>query len=142
MKDKFIKYFKDICLRTNKLSTCQSKQVSCVLVKNNRILAISYNGTSSGKKHCNKIKFKNRDEHHLWSVKNEIHAEQNLIAFCAKEGIIMNNTVLFVSLSPCIHCAKILKATGIHEIYYIKKYDKDIEGLKFLKNNKIKCEKI
>ncbi|MCK4259915.1 MAG: hypothetical protein KAX49_13115 [Halanaerobiales bacterium] len=78
----------------------------------------------------------------MFSKQNELHAEQNLIAYCAKNNISTNNTILFISLSPCITCAKLILATGIKMVYYIIKYDKDSTGIKFLKDNNINCKKI
>jgi dCMP deaminase len=148
--NKYIEYFKDVVKRTSLLSTCASKQVGALLVLNNRILATSFNGVASGKKHCNEIFVEAdgdgwmpaREEHHQWSLLNECHSEQNIIAFCAKNGIRTENTTLYVSLSPCASCAKLLLAAGIKEVFYLEEYDKDIEGIKFLRNNDIVCEKI
>lgn len=135
-------YFKNICFETSKLSTCISKQVGAVLVKDNRIMAIGYNGVSSGLKHCNKIFNSDfdREKHHKWSNHNELHAEQNIISFCAKNGISINKSTLYVSFSPCINCAKIIIASGIEKVVYYNIYDKDQNGLEFLKNRGIKIE--
>jgi len=146
MNDKLINYFKNVCIETGKLSTCACKQVGCILVKDKRIIVCGYNGVSSGLKHCNRIFDKeiilyNNDErkrHHEWSLLNESHAEQNMFSFCAKEGIKTNNTILFVTLSPCINCAKLIFSAGIKEVYYIEEYDLDKAGLKFLLDNNVK----
>ena len=139
MKTKLLIYFFDVCDRTSKLSTCQSKLVGAVLVKENRILAIGYNGVPSGLKHCCDHEFETREEHSVWSNTHELHAEQNLFCFCAKEGINTNGNIIFVSLSPCIQCAKLIYAAGIKEVYYIEKYDRDTTGLEFLKYVGVKC---
>lgn len=126
-------------------STCIRKQVGAIAVKDNRIIAMAYNGVVSKAKHCNKIfkksnitslKFLNR--HKSFSNNNELHAEQNLIAFMAKNNINSNKCVIYLTLSPCIHCAKLLFAAGIKKIIYIEKYDRDINGILFLKKNRIK----
>jgi dCMP deaminase len=137
------KYFFNVALLTSSLSTCISKQVGAVLVKDNRIIATGYNGVASGKKHCNEIFTEpfNRELHHTWSIFNELHAEENLISLCAKNGIKTKNSKLYLTLSPCITCAKIILAAGISEVHYIKEYDKDSEGLGFLEDNKIPCIK-
>jgi len=144
MKKKFIDYFKKLTVETSKLSTCRSKQVGCLLVKDKRILALGYNGVPSGHIHCNKLfseKF-DRDEHHNWSNLNELHAEQNLISYCCKNGIKTKDCDFFISLSPCSHCAKLLLAAGIKNVYYLEEYDYGLEGIDFLKNNKINLIKI
>lgn len=139
MKTKLAQYFKDVAIRTSQLSTCRSKQVGAVLVKDGRILGIGYNGTPSGCVHCSQLFSSNfdRDEHHKWSKENELHAEQNLLAFSAKEGISTKDTQLFVTLSPCIDCAKLIYSAGIKEIYYVEEYDKDTTGLKFLQDRQL-----
>jgi len=142
MKEKMINYFKNVVNETAKLSTCQSKQVGALLVKDNRILSIGYNGVPSGQKHCNEIKFKDREEHHRWSELNEIHAEMNCIAFAAKNGIATKDTTLIVQLSPCINCAKLIVASEIKEVYYSEKYDKDKFGIEFLQNCGVKVYKL
>jgi len=143
MKKNKIEYFKSIALRTADLSTCVSKHVGTILVKDLRIVGMGYNGTLPGKKHCNKIFKKqfDREKHHEWSLYNELHAEQNMLSFCAKNGIPTKDTSLFVTISPCINCAKIIIASGIKNVYYIEKYDKEC-GLDLLKKSKIKCYKI
>jgi len=150
MKQKFINYFKSVVIETSKLSTCASICVGAVLVKDNRILAISYNGVAPGMKHCNKIfnsahlkaSIKYREKHHYWSINNELHSEQNLISFCAKNNIHTNNASLFISISPCITCAKLIVAAGIKSVYYINIYDYDGSGVKFLNLNNVICKKI
>ena len=142
MNKKIKEYFKDVCIRTSKLSTCVSKQVGVVLIKDLRIIAIGYNGVPSGVKHCNEKFDENnfdREEHHDWSHLNENHAEQNLVSFCAKNGIIMNNTILLISMSPCINCAKIILNSGVKKIIFIEWYDLSDDGVKFLNNNNIEC---
>lgn len=140
---KLKKYFKNVAIETSKLSTCRSVQVGAILVKDKRIISIGYNGVSSGSKHCNEIFNKdfNRMEHHVWSLYNELHAEQNLISFCAKNGIETNDTILYVTTSPCIHCAKLIVASGIKEVFYVSKYDKEC-GIDFLSKNKVRVKQL
>jgi len=145
MNKKLINYFGKVCIETSKLSTCASKKVGCILIKDKRIIACGYNGVPAGLKHCDEIfssnKIKNdqfeRKAHHEWSPLNELHAEQNMISFCAKEGISTNNTILFVTLSPCINCAKLIFSAGIKKVYYLEEYDLDKTGLAFLDKNHI-----
>ena len=61
-----------------------------------------------------------------------LHAEQNIITFCSKNGIPTNNTQLFVTLSPCKTCAKLLVQAGIKEVYYLEEY-RDTSGIDYLK---------
>lgn len=144
MKNRRIDFFTKMSKEVSKLSTCVSFQVGCLLTKDISIVAMAYNGVASEKKHCNQIfdpKNFNREKHHEWSMYNELHAEQNLISFCAKHGICTQGCNLFVTLSPCIHCAKMIYSAGIKAVYYIEKYDME-DGLDFLKKNKVKCIKV
>ncbi|MHB8098100.1 MAG: deoxycytidylate deaminase [Sulfuricurvum sp.] len=60
-----------------------------------------------------------------------LHAEQNLITFCAKHGIPTNNTTIYITHSPCKQCAKLIVQSGISEVVYSQDY-KDSDGLNFL----------
>jgi Deoxycytidylate deaminase len=126
-----------------KSSTCKRVQVAALLVKDDRIIATGKNGVTSGNTHCCDI-FEYADEnfsqlHHNFSVRYELHAEQNVISFCAKHGIATNNCTLYVSHSPCIHCAKIIFAAGISSVKYVERYDRDVSGIDFLIENNIEC---
>lgn len=135
---------KNVCIETSKLSTCVSKNVGAVLFKDGRITCVGYNGVPSGVKHCediftNYIEKQDRTTHHEWSNKNENHAEQNLIAFCANNGIQTNDSSLILTISPCIHCAKLLLNTGIEKVIFLKEYDKETDGVGFLNKNGVEC---
>lgn len=130
-------YFEQSCVLTAFLSTCQSKHVGAILVKDNRIIASGYNGVTSKQVHCEDMQFNSREEHHLWSTNNELHAEQNIIAFCARNNIQTQDTILYLTLSPCIHCAKLIVAAGIKEVQFKELYDLDTSGIDFLKNHLI-----
>jgi dCMP deaminase len=70
-----------------------------------------------------------------------VHAEQNVIAFCAKNGIPTKDTVLYITLSPCKNCAKLIIQAGIKEIVYSEDY-RDSDGIDFLSQNGIKVTKL
>ncbi|MCQ2209153.1 MAG: deaminase [Paludibacteraceae bacterium] len=144
MKNKH-KLFMDIakCFATQ--STCCRKQVGAVLVKNGRIISTGYNGTAAGHKHCNEIeRFSLADwnhvnldsslsaEHHKFSVENEVHAEQNVIAFAAKNGVSTDGCALYITLAPCSDCSKLIVAAGISEVYFLEEYDRCSSGVNFL----------
>jgi dCMP deaminase len=141
---KMMEYFKNVCLETKKLSTCISKQVGAILIREDRIIAIGYNGVPAGEKHCNEIfSFPfDREEHIKWSSINEYHAEENIFAFCLRNGISTINTEIIISLSPCINCARMIKNSGVKKVFYIDLYDRDQEGIKFLEKNNIPIQQI
>jgi len=70
-----------------------------------------------------------------------LHAEQNVITFCAKNGIPTEGTELFVTLSPCSNCAKLIVQSGIKKVYYNEEY-RDTSGIDFLKEVGVEVEKI
>jgi len=69
-----------------------------------------------------------------------LHAEQNVISFCAKNGIPTEGTVLYVTLSPCKTCAKLIAQSGIKEVVYDEEY-RDASGIDFLKKVGVKIRK-
>jgi len=108
-------------------SKCVSHHVGAVIVKNQRIVSIGYNGTPPGYKNCCEIfdeKSFDREEHYKWSRDNEIHAEMNAISFAAKNGESINGCDIYVTISPCNDCLKNMVMTGIKNVYYLYLYDK------------------
>ena len=122
-----LKLYKDICLRFAKESHCVSKKVCCLALKDGRIIGTGINGTPENCPNCDTIFDKknfDREEHHTWSLNRELHAEQNLIAFCAREGISLKGCEILVSLMPCRDCSKLLIALKPTVVYYMEEYDK------------------
>lgn len=156
MKEKYIRIYKNLIKEYENLSSCGRLHVSALLVKDGRILSLGYNGVPSGKKHCNAI-FKHihnsyfihdeevseavwLEKHHAFSLKNEIHAEMNTIAFALKNNINISECDLIISITPCIHCAKLIYSVGIKNVYYFENYDRSpSEGIKFLQENGVFC---
>jgi len=102
-------------------SACGRLHVGCVLVSGgthpNRIVAAGYNGFLPGVPHRSRL----RDGHEQGTV----HAEQNAIADAARRGISVEEATAYVTHFPCIHCAKILAASGIRRIKYYHDYRND-----------------
>ena len=121
-------YFIEIAKITSKRSICPRKQVGAVLVKDGRIIATGYNGVLPKQEH--------NDAKNLDGSSATIHAEANLISFCAKEGIPTKGTTLYTTLSPCQKCAELIIQSGIIEVHYVEEY-RDIEGLTTLVHNDI-----
>ena len=111
------KYFKEIVLVTKNRSPCKRLQVGCLLVKDNRIISQGYNGFLPGCPHKSIL----RDNHEMATV----HAEQNAISDCAKRGVSCNESIAYITHYPCIHCCRLLLASGIKEIKYIDDYKND-----------------
>jgi len=152
--------FKNMILDLSRRSTCVRLQVGSILVRDGRVISMGYNGVTKGHDHCNVVfqrefeksnyttfeeylqndKFKN--DHHSYSTRYELHSEQNMLMFCAKNGIATDGAEAYITHSPCIHCAKMLYASGISKVYYIYPYERDMSGVEFLEENNIKCEMI
>lgn len=139
------KYFKKILKETAAMSTCARVQVGCVIVRDGRIISTGWNGVPPGKEHCNdRYVFGGLpiESHHIWSTKNELHAETNAIGYAAQNGVSTKKAAIWTSVFPCIDCAKLIVAAGIEQVYYISEYDREDDGWKFLTRNNIYKEKI
>lgn len=110
-------YFKELALTTRTRSPCERLRVGCVLVKDNRIVSMGYNGFLPGCEHKSIL----RDDHEQATV----HAEQNAIADCAKRGVSTDGCAAYITHYPCVICARILLASGIQEINYVEDYRND-----------------
>ncbi len=144
-------------------STCCRMQVGAVLVKDNRVISIGFNGTPTGQEHCEdhfadlyQREYEGQfhsfaeyqasrtfyDAHGKFSNENELHAEQNAILFAAKNGISTAGSTLYITYSPCVHCAKVIISAGIRRVFYKHLYDRSQDGLIFLNKNGIECRQL
>ena len=127
--DKFREAFLDVAYRFAQLSTARRLQVGCIIVKDNRIISIGYNGTPSG--------WDNNCEYEigtqgLLSTKPEVlHAESNAIAKLARSHESGEGAQLICTHQPCMECAKLIYQTGIIEVCYAEKY-RSSDGINFL----------
>ena len=118
----------------SELSYCKRKQVGAVLSYQGRIVACGYNGTILGADNCCEDNDGNTNEFVL-------HAEQNILTFCNREGLKTEGCALYVTMSPCKTCSKLIASAGIKEIFYDEEY-RDLSGVQFLKDFGLKVEKI
>lgn len=105
-------------------SYCKRLKVGAVLAREGRILATGYNGTITGTSNTCECEDGTTSDFTL-------HAEQNLITFCAKHGIPTNGATIYITHSPCKQCSKLIAQSGITEVVYSTPY-RDSEGLDFL----------
>jgi len=135
MNDKQTKYdlaYLNMAREWAKLSHCKRKQVGALIVKNGTIISDGFNGTPSGYPNdceCDNITH--------WYV---LHAEANAILKCAKWGNSCNESTLYITLSPCKDCAKLILQAGITRVVYLEDY-KDSSGLDFLRESGIEIKK-
>ena len=124
----------NIALTVATASYCIRKKVGAIIVKDNNIIAIGYNGTISG--------FENICELKDGTTNPEVlHAESNAIAKCARSTNNSDGAVLYVTLSPCFECAKIIIQSGIKEVYYLEQY-RNISGIELLNKSKVNVKQI
>jgi dCMP deaminase len=142
MKQKWIDAFMDTAERFAQLSSAKRLQVGAVVVKDNRIISIGYNGMPSGWDNtCEEIIETHEDGGVVTKTKDEvIHAEANAISKLAKSGDSGDGADLFCTHAPCIHCAKIIYGAGVKKVYYRNSY-RDEVGLQFLERCGIEIEK-
>jgi dCMP deaminase len=107
-----------------KLSHCERKQVGALIVKERMIISDGFNGTPSGFDNC----CEDEDGKTKWEV---LHAEANAILKVASSTQSTVGATLYVTLSPCRDCSKLIHQSGITRVVFSNKY-KDISGLKFL----------
>ena len=143
MKKKWVDAFMDTAERFAQLSSAKRLHVGAVVVQDNRIISIGYNGMPSGWDNvCEEIIEVHEDGGVVTKTKDEvIHAEANAISKLARDGESGNGASLFCTHAPCIHCAKLIYGAGIKKVYYRDTY-RDTLGIDFLEKCKIEVERV
>ena len=127
-------------------STAKRLQVGCVIVKDNRVISIGYNGMPSGwTNKCETSEIwkdgKQLAQPVLVTKPEVLHAESNAIAKLARCSESGEGAIAFITHQPCLNCAKLLYQSGIKEVYYVHSYRLN-DGLVFLKQCKIPVEQM
>ena len=143
MKQKWIDAFMDTAERFSQLSSAKRLQVGAVVVKDNRIISIGYNGMPAGwTNECEEDIYDDNGDVIRNKTKDEvIHAEANAILKLARDGESGSQASLFCTHAPCINCAKLIYGAGINSIYYRTSY-RDTIGLDFLEKCDIEINKV
>lgn len=108
-------YFMSIALLASCRSPCQRLHVGSVIIKNNRLISMGYNGYIPGAPHISRIQ-----DNHEQSI---IHSEINAITDCAKRGVSLEGAKIYITHYPCPNCFKSIAACGIKEVYYLDDYN-------------------
>ena len=127
-KKKQLKYdtaYMRMALEWAKLSYCDRKQVGALIVKDRMIISDGYNGTPSGFENC----CEDDENYTKWYV---LHAEANAILKVAASTQSCKDSTLYITLSPCKECSKLIHQSGIKRVVYANEY-KDTTGIDFLK---------
>ena len=115
----------NIAKEISTLSHCQRAKVGAVIVKDGNIVSFGYNGTPSSMDNC--------CEDGNATISEVIHAEMNAILKAAKSGYSVNGATLYLTLSPCKECSKLILQSGIKRVLYLEEY-RDVSGIEFLYN--------
>jgi dCMP deaminase len=133
MKQKYIDAHMKSAEVYSQLSSAKRLQVGCVVVKDNTIIGIGYNGMPSGwDNNCEEQIHGEDDTVYLKTRPEVLHAETNAIAKIARSTNSSDGASLFVTHAPCIDCAKIIHQSGINSVYYRNTYRSE-DGIEFLK---------
>lgn len=111
-------YFMSIAFLASLRSNCTRLKVGSVIVSENRIISMGYNGFIAGAPHISRI----RDNHE----QSIIHSEINAIVDCARRGVSLKDSKIYITHYPCLNCFKSIAASGIKEIIYNDDYNNDL----------------
>ena len=147
LKDKFQKAHMRAAEVYADLSSARRLHVGCVIVKNDTIIGIGYNGMPSGwDNNCGDVvtpslPYLHGDGPTLKTKPEVLHAESNAIAKLARSSESGNGASLFVTCSPCLECAKLIYQSGIQEVFYNEEYRSN-NGVEFLTKCNIPVRKL
>jgi dCMP deaminase len=115
--------YMELAVNLAKRSHCIKKHVGAVLTKDTRIISIGYNGPPAGTHNCD-VEFPSegcaRDSKGSCSL--ALHAEQNAILYAVKNNTSVEGSTLYVTLAPCLACARIIFSMGISKVVYLFSY--------------------
>lgn len=123
-QNKYDKAYLRIAAEWSKLSYCKRKQVGAIIVRDRMIISDGYNGTPSGFENC----CEDQEGLTQWYV---LHAEANAILKVARSTQSCDGATLYITLSPCKECSKLIHQSGIKRVVYQNGY-KDTSGIDFL----------
>jgi dCMP deaminase len=138
-KPDFDDIFMELAINLAKRSHCVKAQVGAVLTSETRIISIGYNGPPSGTHNCDEeFEHEGCPRDSKGSCSLALHAEQNAVLYAAKNGSKIEGSTLYVTLSPCISCARVIYSMKIQKVYFLNSYAeykgiKNDEGVDFLR---------
>jgi len=130
MRPSWDEYFMDMAEIVKTRSTCLRRQVGAVIVKDKRILASGYNGAPTGLKHCEEtgclreqLGIPSGQRHELC---RGLHAEQNAIIQASLHGVKLEGATIYVTIQPCVLCAKMVINAGINKLVFKGDYPDEL----------------
>jgi dCMP deaminase len=137
MKEKFVNAYMDVAERFAELSSARRLHVGAIVVKDDRIISIGYNGMPSGwDNDCEDLVYRIAEEPILKTKPEVLHAETNAIAKLAKSNESGLGATMFITHAPCLDCAKLIYQSGISCVLYRDAY-RDTGGITFLEKSGI-----
>ena len=143
MKEKFVNAYMDVAERFAELSSARRLHVGAIVVKDDRIISIGYNGMPAGWDNNCEFEFVHPQTKipELVTRKEVLHAETNAIAKLAKSNESDLGATMFITHAPCLDCAKLIYQSGIGSVLYRNSY-RDTSGITFLENSGIQITQV
>lgn len=145
MRPSWDEYFMEIAEVVKTRSTCLRRQVGAIIVKDKRILSSGYNGAPSGFKHCDEtgcireqLGVPSGERHELC---RGLHAEQNAIIQASFHGVKIEGSTIYVTIHPCVVCAKMIINSGIIRLVYKGDYSDELSA-RMLEESDVTVEKL
>lgn len=129
---KYDKMYMDIAVRVAEESKCPRKHVGCVIVAESGMLSIGFNGHASGGP--------NEWEYSEDGNSEVVHSELNSLGKMLEQGVSAKNANVYLTLSPCLDCAKLLVRAKVARVIYLEEYRKTC-GIDYLKKYNVEVEK-
>lgn len=127
--------YMNMAIAVSRLSYAERAHVGCILVSpSGQVISHGWNGTPSGMP--NTCEYFDEELGRLKTYPYVIHAEANAILKCARNGVSTQGATLYVTLSPCMECSKMILQAGIKKVIYLMPY-RDDKGAEFLNRNGI-----
>lgn len=130
--------YMNMAIEVSKMSHAMKNKVGCILVRDHNIIAYGYNGMPTGMiNDCEE-----KDElGNIVTKKEVIHAELNAICKAAAQGLSTKDSILYITLMPCLQCSLLIMQSKIIKIFYREEY-RDLSGIQLLQKVGIAVEKI
>lgn len=128
---KYDQMFMDYAIRTSQESKCPRKQVGCIVVAKSGMIAPGLNGMASGGP--------NEWEYSEQGNEEVVHAEMQALGKMLEQGVSAKNSSVYLTLSPCIHCAKLLVRAKVSRVVYLEEYRKN-DGIEYLKKYGVRVD--
>jgi dCMP deaminase len=138
-------YFMEIVQVIARRGTCDRGRSGSVIAKNKQLISAGYVGSPIGMPHCDDVghqlkKMVHEDGSVTQHCVRTVHAEQNAICQAAKNGVSINGSTIYVSMTPCRTCAMMIVNAGIKRVVCLKRYKLALESEKILKKADVKLE--